>query len=161
MAIDYIPYMRKKIGHDRMLSVGLSCLILNEKNEVLLEKRSDNGLYCRPGGSLDLDETVIEGIKREVYEETGIKLEEVSLFMISSGKKMEIVYPNGDVTDYCDLVFISHVNSKEIHLKISDGESTELKFFPLDALPKKEELLTGSLPALEKLKRGDYSLVID
>ncbi len=161
MPIDYIPYLRKKVGHERILSVGLSCLILNEKNEILLEKRQDNGLYCRPGGSLDLGETVIEGIKREVFEETGIRLKEVSLFMILSGEKMQIHYPNGDITDYTDLVFLSHVNSKDITLKIQDGESTALEFFPLNALPPEDKMLTGTMYALRKLQKGDRTLTID
>lgn len=161
MPIDYIPYIRKKVGHERILSVGLSCLILNEKNEVLLEKRTDNGLYCRPGGSLDLGETVIEGVKREVFEETGIKLEEVSLFMILSGEKMEIKYPNGDITDYTDLVFVSHVDSRKIKMKIQDGESSELIFFPLDKLPDPPKMLAGTMYALEKLQRGDYTVTVD
>jgi len=161
MPIDYIPYIRKKVGHERILSVGLSCLILNEKDEVLLEKRTDNGLYCRPGGSLDLGETVIEGVKREVFEETGIKLEEVSLFMILSGEKMEIKYPNGDITDYTDLVFVSHVDSRKIKMKIQDGESSELIFFPFDKLPDPSKMLAGTMYALEKLQRGDYTVTVD
>lgn len=100
---DYIPYIRKMVGHKRIISVGLSALIINEKNEILLEKRSDNSLFCLPGGSLDFDETVIEGVKREVKEETGIALDEVHLFLIISGKKEQFIYPNKDITDYVDL----------------------------------------------------------
>lgn len=159
---DYIPYMRKMIGHKRMLTVGLCCLILNEKNQLLLEKRTDNGLYCIPGGSLDFDETVIEGVKREVREETGILLKEVSLFMIQSGNKMQLTYPNGDVTDYMDLCFIARVDSKDIDLnKEHDDESSLIAFYDLDKLPKKEELLRGTMAMLDKLLKEDYSITVD
>ena len=159
---DYIPYMRKMIGHKRMLTVGLCCLILNEKNQLLLEKRTDNGLYCIPGGSLDFDETVIEGVKREVKEETGILLKEVSLFMIQSGNKMQLSYPNGDVTDYMDLCFIARVDSTDIDLnKEHDDESSLIAFYDLDKLPKEEELLRGTKAMLDKLLKEDYSITVD
>lgn len=159
---DYIPYMRKMIGHKRMLTVGLCCLILNEKNQLLLEKRTDNGLYCIPGGSLDFDETVIEGVKREVREETGVILREVSLFMIQSGNKMQLSYPNGDVTDYMDLCFIARVDSKDIDLnKEHDDESSLIAFYDLDKLPKEEELLRGTKAMLDKLLKEDYSIKVD
>lgn len=159
---DYIPYMRKMIGHKRMLTVGLCCLILNEKHQLLLEKRTDNGLYCIPGGSLDFDETVIEGVKREVREETGILLKEVSLFMIQSGNKMQLSYPNGDVTDYMDLCFIARVDSKDIDLnKEHDDESSLIAFYDLDKLPKEEDLLRGTKAMLDKLLKEDYSIKVD
>ena len=159
---DYIPYMRKMIGHKRMLTVGLCCLILNEKNQLLLEKRTDNGQYCLPGGSLDLDETVMEGVKREVREETGIELNDVSLFMIQSGNKMQLTYPNGDVTDYMDLCFISYVNSQDIDLnKEHDDESSLIAFFDLDKIPEDSNLLRGTKPMLDKLLRKDFTVKVD
>ena len=45
MAVDYIPYIRKKVGHDEILSVSLAALIVNHEGKILLEKRKDNGLY--------------------------------------------------------------------------------------------------------------------
>lgn len=161
MPVDYIPYLRKKIGHDRCLTVGLTILILDENDRVLLEKRSDNGKYCLPGGSIDLDETVMEGLQREVREETGITLNHPQLFLISSGKKTELIYPNGDVTDYVDIHFIDHVNSKEIHLSINDGESTSLKFYSKEELPDEENLLRGTKRALEKYYSGNMTVEID
>ncbi len=159
---DYIPYMRKMIGHKRMLTVGLCCIILNAKNQILLEKRTDNGKYCLPGGSLDFDETVIEGVKREVREETGILLQDVSLFMIQSGSKMQLTYPNGDVTDYMDLCFISYVDSKAIDLnKDHDDESSLIAFYDLDKIPEEKKLLRGTKPMLDKLMRKDFTVTVD
>ena len=159
---DYVPYIRKMIGSNRLLTVGLCCLIVNKKNQILLEKRTDNGLYCLPGGSIDFDETVIEGVKREVKEETGITLDKVSLFMILSGNKEQLTYPNGDVTDYVDLIFISFVDEdKQIITSNHDDESSEIKYFDLDKIPSEEEFLRGTLPIIEKYKRHEMELTID
>lgn len=159
---EYISYMREMIGHKKMMSVGLACLIYNERGEILLEKRSDNGKYCLPGGSINFDETVLEGLKREVKEETGISLKEAKLFLILSGKKEEFLYPNGDVTDYVDLIFYSEIDSTDFdERKEHDLESTSIRFYSSDKLPLKEEMLRGTLRPIKKFLSHDFELEID
>jgi ADP-ribose pyrophosphatase YjhB (NUDIX family) len=46
---------------------------------VLLQRRRDNGVWEPPGGVLELDERVADGVIREVREETGIHVELVTL----------------------------------------------------------------------------------
>lgn len=46
-----------------------------DSGRVLLIKRRDNGQWQAPGGVLELDETVEEGVIREVLEETGVRVE--------------------------------------------------------------------------------------
>jgi 8-oxo-dGTP pyrophosphatase MutT (NUDIX family) len=149
------------IGSKECLSVGLSVLVVDEKEEILLEKRTDNGLYCLPGGSIDLGETVMEGAKREVKEETGLALGDITLFMILSGEKMKLSYPNGDVTDYVDLVFYSQVDSRKITMGKHDRESSEIYFCPLSRLPEKKEFLRGSYEVIQKYVRKDFTVTVD
>ncbi len=158
---EYISYMRKMIGHKKMISVGLAAILIDKEGRVLLEKRTDNGKYCLPGGSINFDETVKEGLIREVYEETGIQIEDPKLFMILSGKKEEFVYPNGDVTDYVDLIFYAYLKEGQKPRLDHDDESSEIKFYSLDQLPDEDEFLRGTLTPLEKIKNKDFSLVID
>lgn len=158
---EYISYMRKMIGHKKMISVGLAAILIDKEGRVLLEKRTDNGKYCLPGGSINFDETVKEGLIREVYEETGIQIEDPKLFMILSGKKEEFVYPNGDVTDYVDLIFYAYLKEEQEPRMDHDDESSEIKFYSLDQLPNEDEFLRGTLTPLEKIKNKDFSLVID
>lgn len=42
---------------------------------VLLIKRRDNGRWEPPGGVLELEETIEDGLRREVREETGAEIE--------------------------------------------------------------------------------------
>lgn len=161
MKIDYLPYLRKKVGHDLVLSVGLSVLLVDEKRQlVLLEKRTDNGLYCLPGGSIDLGEKVLEGARRELFEETGITVGSLSLFLILSGEQARLSYPNGDVTEYCDLIFFSPIDSTAVCPR-KDKESTAVDFVPLSALPPKESFLRGTWRILEKYLSGNHELEID
>ena len=63
--MNYIAEMRKHVGHDVVMTVGCGVLIENEKGEVLLQKRSDTGEWCVPGGALEPGETYIEAATRE------------------------------------------------------------------------------------------------
>ena len=49
-------------------------IILNAKGQILLCKYA--GVYLLPGGSIDEGETEKEAFKREIYEETGIEIDE-------------------------------------------------------------------------------------
>ena len=81
--------------------------------------------------------------------------------MINSGKKQELVYPNGDVTDYVDLIFVSYVRNDEIHMRITDGESSLLKFYSFDELPPEEEMLRGTYAPLMKYRSGNLDVLVD
>ena len=161
MAVDYIPYIRKKVGHDEILSVSLAALIVNHEGKILLEKRRDNGLYSLPGGSIDLYETVLEGVKREVREETGLLLQNPILFQIQSGEKSIFRYPNGDVTHYVDLTFFEKVTAEDDDIKPEDQESLFLHFFSKDELPPQEEFLPNSYASVQKYLQGDFHVTID
>ena len=56
-------------------------LILNEKKELLVCRRAKEpakGTLDLPGGLIDLNETGEEGVSREVWEETGLKVEKAT-----------------------------------------------------------------------------------
>lgn len=57
-------------------SVSVAAAIFDDSGEnVLLIKRRDNGRWEPPGGVLELDETIEDGLRREVREETGADIE--------------------------------------------------------------------------------------
>lgn len=57
--------------------VRLKALIINSKDEILLGYA--HKIYQFPGGHLEENETLEEGLKREVQEETGIVIKEKNL----------------------------------------------------------------------------------
>lgn len=58
-------------------------IVLNEKGEILMVK-SHNYSWSFPGGQIEVGESVIDGVKREIIEETGIDAEVGEVFCISS-----------------------------------------------------------------------------
>ena len=132
---DYIEDLRKLTKHHPLLIPHSVVVLFNEKNEVLLEERSDDGYFDFPGGALDLKETIEEAGKRELLEETGIIADELELFKVYSGEITHYVYFNGDEIYGVDAVFIC----KKYHgeFKAQENEVKNLIFCPLDRMPEK------------------------
>lgn len=53
-------------------SVSVAAVVVDEAGRALLVRRQDNGHWEPPGGVLEPDETIIDGLRREVAEETGL-----------------------------------------------------------------------------------------
>lgn len=53
-------------------SVSVAAAVIRGDGQALLVRRRDNGRWEPPGGVLELDETIEDGLIREVQEETGL-----------------------------------------------------------------------------------------
>ena len=56
-------------------SVSVAGVVVRADGRVLAVQRRDNGRWEPPGGVLELDETPEAGVRREVWEETGVDVE--------------------------------------------------------------------------------------
>jgi len=72
-------------------SVSVAAVIVDDEGRVLVTQRRDNGYWQPPGGVLELDETIEEGLRREVYEETGLTIEPERLTGVYKHVKRGIV----------------------------------------------------------------------
>lgn len=109
--------------------------IVISDNKVLLVKRalhlSNPNKYGLPGGYLDLNETIVEGIKREIKEETGYECKSVKLIRIIDKPDRK-----GEDRQNVEFSFIVKPGEKT---SAPDNESSAVKWFDLDNLPSKEE----------------------
>ena len=62
--------------------IATKALIINEKSEILILREASSyeegvrgGRYQLPGGRLNPGEAFLDGLKREVNEETGLKID--------------------------------------------------------------------------------------
>jgi 8-oxo-dGTP diphosphatase len=60
-------------------SVSVSAVITDDHGRTLLIQRRDNQHWEPPGGVLELNETIEEGLRREAREETGLDIEPIAL----------------------------------------------------------------------------------
>jgi len=65
------------------MNIGVSGLVTNKSNEILLIQRDDTRTWSPPGGSLDFGESPIVGVEREVKEETGLEVKATQLISVS------------------------------------------------------------------------------
>ncbi|MBQ8403338.1 MAG: NUDIX hydrolase [Clostridia bacterium] len=129
----YIMDLRKIVGHRALLQVGASVIVEDDKGRILLQLRRDNHCWGYAGGSVELDEEVEEAAKRELFEETGLIANKLSLFGVFSGKDTHYIYPNGDEVSNIDIVYICKDFSGELRCQAS--EVCKLAFFEKDNIP--------------------------
>jgi ADP-ribose pyrophosphatase YjhB (NUDIX family) len=110
-------------------------ILINEANQVLLQRRADNGSWALPGGAVEIAETVEQGAIRETFEETGLHVAVKRLVGVYSDPKDYAIlrYPDGYTVHY--IVTLFEVERVGGELQISD-ESTDLRFFDVDKLPE-------------------------
>lgn len=125
--MSYMNKMRELLGHQTIIQVAASIIIINDKGELLLGKRTDNGYWGYSGGSIEIDEKVEDCARRELKEEMGLFADELEFFYINSGKECHYVYPNGDEVSNVEIIFLCHKYHGEI--KVQKEEMSELKFF--------------------------------
>ena len=151
--MNYISNMRETVGHKPLIIPGSTLLVFNDKNELLLNLRSDTNDWGLPGGSKELYETMEECAIRELKEETNLDTNEIELLAVLSGKDYYYKYPNDDEVD-C-VITLYQVKNYTGSLNINDGESKKLEFFSLDNLP---ELESRAKVIIDKIKNGEIKL---
>lgn len=133
--MDYVKYLREYLGTRAINLTGVCVIIVNENNQILLQKR---GTYPYKwglvGGITELGESLEETAIRETYEETGLILNELSLFKTVSGAHCLVNYPNGDKVYYITVCYTS--KSYSGNLICDNKESLELKYFGKNNLPR-------------------------
>lgn len=84
-------------------------------------------------GAIEPGETPENSVVREVWEETGLKVQVKKQKGVFEGEEFRHTYPNGDQVEYIVVVFECEVISGK--LKSIDGESLKLQYFSLSEKP--------------------------
>lgn len=106
----------------RLHSVSVAGVVVNETGQVLVIQRRDNGHWEAPGGILELGETFEEGVVREVAEETGI---------LVAVERLTGVYKNM-TRGIVALVYRCHPTEGATQ---ATEESSQVRWVPLNQIP--------------------------
>lgn len=102
----YIGKLRQKIGNDLLLLPGASCLFVDGEGRILLERRSDFGIWGVPGGNAEPGEDIVTTIRREMLEETGHEAPVLTPFGFASDPATKtLTFPNGHRCQFFVLLF--------------------------------------------------------
>ena len=129
-----------KIGKD-CIGVGVGAFILNDNNELLLQKRAvpaEKGYWCIPGGRLEMFELLEDAVVRETKEETDLDVEVVKLMGICNH-----IIPDENVHWVSASYLCKIING--IPKIMEPDKATDMKWFNLDDLP--ENLTITSIKA--------------
>lgn len=139
---DFVVEIRKKIGHDPLWLPGVTAVVLRGE-EILLVRRADNGQWTPITGIPEPAEEPAACAMREAMEETGVRVRVDRLASTSSHGG--IVHANGDQASYLDLTFACTWLSGEAH--VADDESSEVRWWPLQALPPMSDVMMARIDA--------------
>ena len=124
--------------------VGADTFLVNDKLQVCLIKRNDNGLWALPGGCQNLGESPKQCAEREFAEETGFRIEVTQLLGVFSSTLYKYVTYPYKKNEFCHLLFLgrllggtgsaSHETeavewfSQDTLPELSDGHETRIRF---------------------------------
>ncbi|MFD8479070.1 NUDIX domain-containing protein [Kitasatospora sp. NPDC059673] len=107
------------------LVVAASAVVTDDEGRILLQRRTDNGLYALPGGTMDLGESLPGTAIREVREETGLDVEITGLVGTYTDPRHVIAYSDGEVRQQFNVCFTARITGGELRIS---SESTDLQF---------------------------------
>ncbi|MER5493567.1 NUDIX hydrolase [Streptomyces sp. LE64] len=132
---EFISTLRATAGQQLLWLPGVTAVVFDDADRVLVGRRSDNLRWSLVGGIPDPGEQPAACAVREVYEETAVRCVAERVVLVEALEP--VAYPNGDVCQYMDITF--RCRAVGGRARVNDDESLEVGWFSLDALPDLDE----------------------
>lgn len=121
-----------KIGKD-YIGVGVGAFILNDNNELLLQKRAvppEKDYWCIPDGRLEMFETLEHAVIRETKEETDLEVEVIRLMGVCD----HII--KNENAHWVAMSYLCKIKKGEPKI-MEPNKAFDMKWFKLNDLPEK------------------------
>ncbi|MFJ4791320.1 NUDIX domain-containing protein [Kitasatospora purpeofusca] len=103
-----------------------SVVVVDDAGRVLLQRRTDNGMWALPGGAMEIGESIAGCGVRETREETGIDIEITGIVGTYTDPRHVFAYDDGEVRQEFSICLLGRPLGGE--LLVSD-ESHEVAWF--------------------------------
>ncbi len=134
---EYLGYSlnRDEVHEKNLWHRHVSSWIMNEEGNILLQQRSftkkkNPGKWAKTGGHVDSGESPISAIKREVFEEIGLKVNDSNLKEIEIFKSIN---PNEHYISYGYIIF---TKLKEEEFVLQKEEVEKVKYYKIEDLER-------------------------
>lgn len=117
------------IDWNNAVNISAVAVCYNDHHDILMVKmkRTHQGKWTFPGGYRELYETIEEACIRECVEETGLEIDQLSLYKVYTKDDDRLVW----------IVYKAHVKSGHF---TPNSEVSEIKFFRLNDMPTSDQL---------------------
>jgi ADP-ribose pyrophosphatase YjhB (NUDIX family) len=150
----YLSQVRKLIDKQELIITAARAVIRDQERRILFIRRRDNGLWAMPAGGQELGESILDCLKREVKEESGLDVILATPMAIYS--QVSIVTASGDPYQLFLVQFLVDEWSGE--LVTETDETVDARFLDLDELP--ENMPDSYHEVLKDLQKYDGSLIL-
>jgi ADP-ribose pyrophosphatase YjhB (NUDIX family) len=146
-----------RFGKRGELRLGCCAVIFDEKRgKILLTRRTDNGLWCLPGGKMESGESVEECCRREVFEETGLEVQTRRLIGIYSNRDQLVIYPDDHKVQIVVLSFEAEKTGGKLGLSEETSAVDFFTYLEMESMPMhgrhlervKDALLNQNIPLI-------------
>lgn len=150
----YLSQVQKLIDKQELIITAARAVIRDQEGRILFIRRRDNGLWAMPAGGQELGESILDCLKREVKEESGLDVILATPMAIYS--QVSIVTASGDPYQLFLVQFLVDEWSGE--LVTETDETVDARFLDLDELP--ENIPDSYHEVLKDLQEYDGSLIL-
>lgn len=140
---DYVSELRRLVGTRPLILPGTSVLVRNEAGLLLLVERTDIPGWGLPGGLMEPGESFEDTGRREVEEEVGLRIEEMTLLNVFSGPECYFRYDHGD--EVFNVTAAYTTTTRQLP-RVQPQEIRRAVYFSVDELP--EDIVEPELPIL-------------
>ncbi|GEN85174.1 DNA mismatch repair protein MutT [Sporosarcina luteola] len=152
----YIEDLRKVVGHRPLIFVGSVIVVVDEQGRLLLQQRKfPEGAWGIPGGLMELGESTEEVARRELFEETRLRVDELTLINVYSGHEHFIRAANGD--EFYVVTTAYYAEGAIGELVVDQAESITFTYFHPDELP--ENIVKSHKEILDEFLLKHYSFL--
>lgn len=137
MPADFIHGLRARVGPVLLPVAYVTAIVRNERGQVLFQRRQDFGdaWWGLPGGVIEPGESPAACVRREVLEETGLRVRPLRLTGLYSSLRYQVTYPNGHQVQQVTLCYTAEIEGGS--LSPAAGEIDALAFLdPSAPLPR-------------------------
>lgn len=111
----------------RGLTLGVRAVIRNENGEFLLVRHTYTPGWHFPGGGVEKGETVLQALRKEVEQETGLK--------IVGKPRLHGIFHNSHVSSNDHVaVFLCAIDAPEL-ARVRSAEISKIQYFSMEHLP--------------------------